>query len=338
MRMNPTNRETSPETPWAKRLLVLAILFSMLAGSLGIAWGEEAATSQGSATPPVAVPAENPGATDSLKAMPSEGSGVSELMKGQGSAVVKSPNDKPAVNTLPTVKKFDLRTFKDVSYNPLPAIAVFPVVLHHNTKAFADASVVFADEFANVLSNKAKGTKVLNPVYTVEELRIRGLEGVYNKIMQYYIKAHRPEPKALNYLLKELSADGRQIQRVAFIEVDFDVNKTTKPVHLVDRLKAISTDGLPQTANYFIRSRVQVFDTVQEDSPMIWAFTWSKLIEDNKFWNVTPSVFQDTDSMLSFARASRWMSREMFVLLPKKVYLQEQKPQIDASVEGEVVP
>lgn len=246
------------------------------------------------------------------------------------------PSTSPPRTPSPhTVKKFSFGAMADVEYEPTSAIAVFPVVLHYNKKAFGDLSVLFADEFANALSKKAPETKVMNPVYTVEEIRLRGLSSVYSKLMDYYVKANRPESKALRYLLDELSTDDQPIQRVAFIEVDFDVNNTTEATGIVDRIKSAMTDTLPSKATYYVRTRIQVFDTSQESVPMIWATSRSKVVKDNKFFNVTPSVYQDSDSIYNFSQASRTMAREMFLLMPRKVYLIEQVPQMD--VQGEVV-
>jgi hypothetical protein len=251
----------------------------------------------------------------------------------------------PAVDTAPAkvrknilldnrlVKKFTQK----VSYTPLAAIAIFPVVQHHQSKAFGDLPILFANEFAHSLEQKAPGTKVLNPVYTVEELRIRGLQNVYNKVIDFYIKARRPEPKALSYLLKELSADGRQIQRVAFVEVDLDMSHPTKTYNIADKIKGWTTDSLPKEMHYFVKSRIQVFDTSKPEQEMIWTWSWNNSIKANTFVNVTPSVFQDSDSVRSFGRVSRYMSREISLIVPKNVYL-EPHPETDASVQGEVVP
>jgi hypothetical protein len=221
---------------------------------------------------------------------------------------------------------------------PVGAIAVFPVVMRNNVRVFGDLSVLFADEFATILGNRAKGTKVLNPVYAVEELKVRGLGGVYQKVIDYYIKAHRPEPKALNFLVKELGdTEGRKIERVVFVETELDVNYFTKSTRLIDRLKQIATDDLPKDSTYYVRSRIQVFDTTQPEAPMIWAFTWHKVVHGDNFYNATPSVFQDSDSLQTFAHTSRWMSREILVTLPRHVYQHTGRTTADAQVQGEVL-
>ncbi|MBY0405214.1 MAG: hypothetical protein K2X66_15050 [Cyanobacteria bacterium] len=225
-----------------------------------------------------------------------------------------------------------------LEYAPLESMAIIPVVKHHQNKAFGDLSILFSDEFANTLSNRAKGTQIYNPVYFVEEIKIRGLQPVYQKMIDYYNLAHRPENKALSYILKELSnASGKKIERVAFVEVDLDVNHSVQPTSLIDRFKAITTDDLPKEANYFIKSRIQVFDTTQDQFPMIWGFSWSKSIPGSKFYNFTPSVFQDSDSIQAFSQASRWMSRELLLILPKKAYAKQIIPEVDTEVKANVI-
>jgi hypothetical protein len=239
---------------------------------------------------------------------------------------------------LAPLKKEPKEKAPKLEYAPLESMAIIPVVKHHQNKAFGDLSILFSDEFANILSNRAKGTQIYNPMYFVEEMKIRGLQNVYQKMMDYYNLAHRPENKALSYILKELSnASGKKIERVAFVEVDLDVNHSVQPTSLIDRFKAITTDDLPKEANYFIKSRIQVFDTTQEQFPMIWGFSWSKSIPGSKFYNFTPSVFQDSDSIQAFGQASRWMSRELLLILPKKTYAKQVISEVGTDVKANVI-
>lgn len=222
---------------------------------------------------------------------------------------------------------------------PVGAIAIFPVVRNQNRKAFSDLPIIFSDEFSNILAKRLKTTKIHNPVYTIEEFKVRGLESVYNKVMDFYAKAHRPEPKALRYLLQELSdGDGKKIERVAFVEVDLDVNHTTQPVRIIDRIKALTSDDMPRETTYRIMSRIQMFDTAREDTPMVWASTMNRALSGDTFYDVTPSVFQDSDSIQTFARTSRWMVREILLLMPRRAYIQQQPKSVDTQVQGEVLP
>lgn len=269
-----------------------------------------------------------PPATAEIPAVDTKPTGMTQKVKGHIKGGVRD------AKALSEVRDWhDLKNFKKVSYTPLAAVAIFPVIYHGTDKAFGDLAVLFSNEFANTLEQKAQGTKVLNPVYTVEELKIRGLDRVYQKVMDYYVKAGRPEPKALNYLLKELSADGRQIQRVAFVSAEADMNNYAKNYGISDRMKGWMTDSLPSEERYDIKSRIQIFDSANPELPLVWGFTWSRTMKANRVNNVTSSVYQDSDSVRSFSQASRWMSREILTVIPKHVYLEEH-PIVDESVDG----
>lgn len=221
---------------------------------------------------------------------------------------------------------------------PVGAIVIFPVVTR-NHKAFGDMAVLFSDELATELAKKAKHTRVHNPVYTVEEIKAQGLDSVYQKIMDYYVRAHRPEPKATQFLLEQLkdAFGGTAIERVVFVESDFDVNYMTKATRIEDRIKQWTTDGVPKDSSYYIHTRIQIFDTLQPEMPMIWANTWNGTVHGDQFNNVTPSVFQDNDSRMVFARTSRWMTREILVTMPKHIYQHPVGKSTGTQVQGEVL-
>ncbi len=245
---------------------------------------------------------------------------------------------KPAVHHQPT-KSFlsllqDETKPKPISYNPLPGIIIFPVVKHGNEKAFGDIPVLFAREYAQRLELKVPDTKIYHPVYTVEELRVQGLGHVYDQIMSYYRKAGRPEPLAMDYLLKQISNNNKPISRVIFVEADLDTARTTQATNPIDWAKQFMTDGTPQQTRYFIHSRMQVFNAENPDFPMVWGGSWTRSIKTNQFINLTPSVFDDSDSQQAFARLSREMSREILFMTPKTAYMD---PQFDTAVQGHLV-
>lgn len=224
---------------------------------------------------------------------------------------------------------------KPIGYSPLPGIVIFPVVKHGNEKAFGDLPLLFAREYAQRLELKAPETRIYHPVYTVDELRMQGLGHVYDQIMKYYLKAGRPEPMAMDYLLKQLSENSKPISRVIFVEADLDITHPEQSTNAGEWLKQIMTDGTPRQMSYFVRSRLQVFDAETPSFPMVWAGSWTRSIKTNRFANVTPSVFTDSDSQQAFAAVSRQMSREILLTTPKVVYMY---PQYDTAVVGEVVP
>jgi hypothetical protein len=232
-----------------------------------------------------------------------------------------------------SVRKHE-RGIKPVSYSPLPAVVVFPVVKHRHERAFGDLPLLFAREYAQRIELKAPETKVYHPVYSVDELRIKGFGHVYDQVMSYYIKAGRPEPTALDYLLKQLTEGGQPVARVIFVEADLDMGQPDAAFGLLERVNGLATDGTPKHMRYLVRSRLQVFDAESPEFPMVWAGSRSRSVKVNRFMNVTPSVYADSDSQQAFARVSRDMSRELLLLTPREVYM---APQYDVAVQGKVV-
>lgn len=254
--------------------------------------------------------------------------------------------ETPAVETKPAKHKFSWsnlglsnpfqaeNAMKPVSYTPLPGIAIFPVVKHGNETAFSDLPLIFAREYALKLEQKVPETKVFHPIYTVDELRIQGMGHVYDQVLQYYRKAGRPEPVALDYLLKQLGSHGHSVSRVIFVEADLDTGSPDASTGLIERAKALLTDATPTHMRYFVRSHLQVFDAEKPEFPMVWSGNWSRTVKNNQFFNVTPSVFADSDSQQAFAKVSREMSRELLYVTPKEAYM---APQYDTQVQGKLV-
>lgn len=221
-----------------------------------------------------------------------------------------------------------------ITYTPLEAIVVFPVIKQGREKAFGDLSVLFARELALKLEATAPQTRVYNPVYTVDELRVRGLSHIYDQIMGYYLKAGRPEPAATDYLLKQLaSSDGKTISRVIFVEADLDMAHIEEQSNWLERINGLLTDSTPKQMKVFINSRLQIFDADNPSLPMVWAGNWRRSMKANQYTNITPSVFQDSDSQQSFSQLSREMSRELLWMAPKSTYM---APQYDLSVQGKL--
>lgn len=223
---------------------------------------------------------------------------------------------------------------RPVSYNPLPGIVVFPVIKHGNEKAFGDLPILFAREYAQKLELKIPETRIYHPVYTVDELRMQGLGHVYDQIMAYYIKAGRPEPMAMDYLLKQLGNNNKTISRIVFVEADIDNTHPDQSTSVSDFVKQWMTDGTPKQMRYFVRSRLQIFNAEKPEMPMVWAGSWSRTVKTNQFFNVTPSVFADSDSQQAFANISRQMSRDLLLATPRGAYMD---PVYDTAVSGQVV-
>ncbi len=221
-------------------------------------------------------------------------------------------------------------------YKPLQAIVVFPVLRHGNDKAFGDVAILFATEFAQQLESKFPDTRIHNPVYSAEQLRIRGLGRIYNQMIDYYIKAGRPEPRALNFLLSELADDGLAIDRAIFVEADVDLHHQQRSFRPTDLFRKYHSGALPDEQRYYVMTRIVVYDTSSPHQPKIWAYSWSQPVKTTGLYNVTASVFQDSDSIVRFSRASRMMNRALLLASPRKVYM-EGVTEIDTDLQGEVV-
>lgn len=228
---------------------------------------------------------------------------------------------------------YDESGVKPVSYSPLPGIAIFPVLRHGGDKAFGDLPMLFASEYAGRLALKAPDTRIYPPIYTVEAIRLHGLWHIYDQIMNYYRKAGQPEPAATGYLLKQIEAEGKTISRLIFVEADVDTNRPDEASGLLERVAALMTDGTPKSMKALVHSRIQVFDAENPTLPMVWANSWQRTVSMNRVRNVTPSVYDDSDSARTFAAVSRQMSRELIYVMPKTAYM---SPVYDASVHGKL--
>lgn len=257
-------------------------------------------------------------------------------------ALSQSPN-KPA-SKMTAVKQMGKKVGKVFEKAPLGKpvgqVLIFPVLPQNTAKAFGDLPILFSDEFAAELMQKAAPIQVHNPVYTLEEIKAQGLESTYRKIMEYYVRAHRPEPKALTFLLTELKdvLGNAPIERVVFVESDFDINYMTKATRISDRIKQWTTDGIPKDSSYYLRSRIQVFDTSQPEMPMVWGNTWSGVVHGDQFYNMTPSVFHDSDSRMAFSKTSRWMSRQLMLTMSPLVLHHPYDATTDQNVQGKLAP
>lgn len=223
-----------------------------------------------------------------------------------------------------------------VYYTPLSAIAVFPVVKGGYNQSFYDLPILFSQELSMMMEQKAPGTKVMNPVYTVEEIKAKGLSHVYDKIMNSYKIAGRPDPIQLNYLLQQLGSPDEPISRVFFVEADLDISNPMSPKGFSgarEKFRNLFDGSIPSNMKYYVQSHVQVFDSENPRMPMVWNFRWRRSFRVDGFENMTPSVYQEADSQRVFIGASHFLGREILVLMPKAVYMEEH---VDTSVQGQL--
>lgn len=223
-----------------------------------------------------------------------------------------------------------------VSYSPVPSVVVFPVLKHHGEKAFGDLPMLFASEFSLLLEGKMPESVVMNPVYTVDSIKMQGLGHIYNKVMDYYVKAGRPEPKAMDYLLRQIESQDKPITRVIFVEADLDLTDPTRPKGLWgirDRFRSLLDDTNPSNLKYHVRSRIHVFNAEEPAMPKMWTFNWKRPVKLRDFENVTASVYQDSDNIRVLGQESRVLGRSMLMTLPKHVYMEKH---VTTGVKGQL--
>lgn len=186
---------------------------------------------------------------------------------------------------------------------PTPAFVVLPVMMHGaNDKAFSDLPILLSSAVANRLSQGAQqvggGYAVMNPIYAYDDLKEKGLDGLYRRIIRDYLQAGEPNGEDLTYLVEKLSTKKRQVKWVAFVQAEFDANHSLKPVG-IEIPMAMLLDRLPKEPNFFLKGRMQVYN-VQDDVRLVSDSSASSRMRMGEFGNFTRSVLDDSDSALSF--------------------------------------
>jgi hypothetical protein len=200
-----------------------------------------------------------------------------------------------------------------------PTFVVFPVMVHaSHDKAFADLPITLSTAVANQLLEKCQreglGYSVLNPLYAYDELKEKGLDGLYDKMVRDYMQAGQPNEKDLTYLADQLSSKTRQVTWVVFVQADFDMNQLSKPAGFQIPLQAL-LDQTPQEPNYFLSGKVQIFGTTA-GIPLVWGKSGSSALKMSAFGNYTKSIYDDSDSALTFKTATDKLAKSMVSTLP----------------------
>jgi len=227
------------------------------------------------------------------------------------------------------------RNGRPLHYEALSGIAIFPVIRHGEEKAFGDIPLLFAREYSNKLASVVSPeTHIYNPIYTVESIKQKGIGAIYDQMMEYYIRSGRPDPKATNWLLKQVTENGYPISRVMFVESDIDMNNPEASTGLKDRVQALLMDATPRHIKMMVKSRVQVFDVENPNMPRLWGGSWQRSVDFSSVRNITKSVYDDTDSERSFSSTSRRISQELLYAMPRNSYM---IPVYDTGVHAEVL-
>jgi hypothetical protein len=217
---------------------------------------------------------------------------------------------------------------------PLPTFIILPVVTHTaKDKAFADLPAMLSSAVANQLSEKmgrnGSTFSVMNPVYAYDEVREKGLDGLYEKIIHDYVEAGQPNEKDVAFLTDQLSTRTQQIDWIVFVEAEFDTNHSEKP-SLLEMPMALFYDRLPKDSNYGVKGKVEVFST-QGNMPLVWAHSSNSSIKGKSFYNFTGSILDDSDSITTFKDVTAKLAHSMVGGMPQDLYISQ------SSIKGNLV-
>lgn len=210
-----------------------------------------------------------------------------------------------------------------VPVTPIPqahsSFLVLPAVIHHSqNKAFSDLPILLSSAVAKRLEYKFQQDSspftVLNPLYAYDDLKEKGLDGLYQKLVQDYLQAGQPNERDLLYLTDRLSTPNQHVDWVVFVQAEFDANHTTKPTG-TDVIFRHILDAWPQDGNYFLKGTVEVY-AAQHGVPLIWRNSTNTHVKMSDFGNFTKSVFDDSDSATNFKKATNHMAYRLISGLP----------------------
>lgn len=93
----------------------------------------------------------------------------------------------------------------------------------------------------------------------------------------------------------------------------------------MDMVRSLHSGALPNEQRYYVNSRVEVYDPTQPQTPKLWSFSWKMPVKTTGLYNVTASVFQDSDSLSMFSMASRTLSKILTTVSPKIAYMKGER-------------
>ena len=304
----------------ALRLLGPSVMVLALIGSLSIpilGWSQTDAqpgvvdTTQ----QPSAVPSQPSTLPQSLPTGPGEQDSVTTMLNNL-SATPVNPNSIPFKTTIPTY-------------------VVFPVVTHTAfNKAFSDLPVLLASSVANQMQQKAQtagqAIQVLNPIYSFDTLKRKGLDRLYQKMVRDYVEGGRPLETDIYKLTDSLTTDTIRPTWVVFVEADFDTSRSVRPTGL-EWLRYTVYDRYPRDPNMFITTRLKIFQ-LQDGMPLVNQSQHHTSIKYGRVSYMTGSVFDNGAVYSSFkdkATAEASFLTSGIVLGP---------PQSKVTTQAKVVP
>ncbi len=310
---------------WSAIITVAAMLLLVIVAICPSAWSVDLSVRDNAymMTPVSQIASDHlsgPSPTSEASTHPSD-MGVDAIRSMEYHPSGSTPQSEP-VNTQVIIPQSTAMTQQKMA-DSIPTFLVFPVISKDaQSKAFSDLPILLSTAVANRLEQKSNqerlGYQVINPIYAYDQIKEKGLEPFYEKLVSDYLQAGAPNPSDLTYLADELSTKGHHIDWVVFVEANFDASHITKPVGLEVPI-AFILDSPPNGGSYFLQGKVQVFST-EDNTPLVWKNASTASMKLNQFDNFTPSVFDDSDSIMHFKTATNQMAVKMFSDLPPNAF------------------
>jgi hypothetical protein len=217
----------------------------------------------------------------------------------------------------------------------IPTYVVFPIVTHTAfNKAFSDLPVLLASTVANQMQQKAQANgqtiQVLNPIYSFDTLKSKGLDRLYQKMVRDYIEGGRPLEKDIYKLTDSLTTDTIRPTWVVFVEADFDTARSARPSGL-EWLRYTVYDRYPRDPNMFITTRLKVFQ-LQDGMPVMYQNERHTSIKYGRVSYMTGSVFDNGAVYSSFKDKATTEASALLGVMPLG------NPQSKVSTQAKVVP
>jgi len=221
------------------------------------------------------------------------------------------------------------------TYKALSGIVVLPVPPLNPHKAFADVSIVMANELALHLQRQHPESRIQSPGLIVDALKRQGYTATYNEVMQQVHRTGSPSPATLGYLLDAIQSLGfdADVARVVFVDADVETQRPERSWNMKDKAKQWLMDELPSENRYYVNAHLRVFDTEAPHLPCVFSGSWIHPVKTNRFGNVTASVFDSGDSLNAFTGTSGLLSKALVLRAPKSTYAQPVESMVPVKVQ-----
>lgn len=209
-------------------------------------------------------------------------------------------------------------------YTELPGILVLPIIPPTGNRAFHDSSVMMANSLAEELGQKLSNTLVHQPYYTLQNLHYQGFDRMYKQLNDEYFQSGSPSPTLTQYLLDKLQPNAAtpEIHRVIFVQSNVNMMQPDKSYHIMDVFNRLVNESPPNTARYFLETRVKVYDSTSPHLTLIWQGRWNEPVKADRLGNISLSIFDSADARDAFQKASNRISTVIMLRAPKESYMQ----------------